>query len=122
MYNIGTDIVDINRVRFLIDKYNLKFINRVFSKDEIKYCLDKKNPSIHFSGKFSAKEAVKKAVSNKYKNIFFPLNKLSIMNNEDGRPFLFTDIIDTSLIDISISHTTNYAISFAILKTDDKYS
>ena len=56
------------------------------------------------------------------KNIFFPLNKLSIMNDRNGRPFLFTDIIDASLIDISISHTTNYAISFAILKTNDKYS
>ena len=118
MYNIGTDIVEIDRIRYLIDKYDSKFLNRVFSKNEIKYCIDKQDPSIHFAGKFSAKEAVKKALSNKYKNISFPFKKLCINNNNEGRPFLAIDNLDSLCIDISISHTNSYAISFAILKTD----
>ena len=122
MYNIGTDIIEVDRIRYLIDKYDSKFIDRIFSKDEIAYCKKKKDPSIHFAGKFSAKEAVKKALSNKYSNIFFPFKKICINNNDKGRPFLTIDNFDSKWVDISISHTNNHAISFAILRTDDKSS
>ena len=116
MYNIGTDIVEIDRIRYLIDRYGLKFISKIFSKNEITYCLDKKDPSIHFAGRFSAKEAIKKAISKSYKDNFFPLNQLSIQNDKNGRPFLSNDFLDSKSIDISISHTTSHAVSFAILK------
>ena len=119
MYNVGTDIVEINRIRRLIDKYKSKFIDRIFSESEIAYCTDKKDPSIHFAGKFSAKEAVKKALSNQYKDTFFSFKEISIINNDKGKPFISIDNIDPRFIDISISHTNNYAISFAILKTND---
>ena len=119
MYNIGTDIIEIDRLRSLIKKYKLKFINRIFSDNEINYCMDKKDPSIHFAGKFAAKEAVKKAISNRYDNISFSFKEICIGNKENGRPFLMMDDFDSELIDISISHTNNYAISFAILKTND---
>ena len=119
MYNVGTDIVEIDRIRYLIDKYKSKFIDRVFSKSEIAYCADKKDPPIHFAGKFSAKEAVKKALSNEYKDTFFSFKEISIINNDKGRPSISINNIDSKLIDISISHTNNYAISFAILKTND---
>ena len=119
MYNIGTDIIEINRLRSLIKKYKLKFINRIFSDDEINYCMDKKDPSIHFAGKFAAKEAVKKAISNRYDNISFSFKEISVCNKKNGRPFLIMNNFDSQLIDISISHTSNYAISFAILKTND---
>tara|TARA_Y100000739_G_scaffold106150_1_gene91225 strand:+ start:180 stop:539 length:360 start_codon:yes stop_codon:yes gene_type:complete len=119
MYNIGTDIIEIDRLRSLIKKYKLKFINRIFSDNEIDYCMDKKDPSIHFAGKFAAKEAVKKAISNRYDNISFSFKEISIGNKKNGRPFLIMNNFNSQLIDISISHTSNYAISFAILKTND---
>ena len=80
--------------------------------------MDKKSPHIHFAGKFSAKEAIKKALSKKYNKISFPFKEICIYNNKLGRPFPFIDNFDSKYIDISISHTNNHAISFAILKTD----
>ena len=40
-----------------IEKYQDKFLNKIFSKEEQDYCFSKSNPNIHFSGKFAAKEA-----------------------------------------------------------------
>ena len=45
-----------------------------------------------------------------------------IKNDKKGRPFLENSTIDSKFINISISHTNDYAISFAILMQDDKYS
>ena len=119
VYNVGTDIVEISRIRYLINTYKSKFIDRIFSKSEIEYCSDKKDPSIHFAGKFSAKEAVKKALSNQYQDISFSFKEITINNNNKGRPFISISNFNSKFIDISISHTNNYAISFAILKTND---
>ena len=94
-------------------------MSKVFTENEASYCKSKANPSIHFAGKFSAKEAVKKALSNQYKDSFFSFKEISIINNDKGRPSISINNIDSKLIDISISHTNNYAISFAILKTND---
>ena len=118
MYNIGTDIVEVSRIKSLIDKYNKKFLLKIFSKNEINYCLSRKNPATHFAGKFSAKEAIKKAISLKYKNQIFPFNEIEIINTKEGRPYLSSKLIKSSLIDLSIAHTDKIAVSFAILKND----
>ena len=118
MYNIGTDVVDIKRIKNIINKYNDKFINKIFSNSEIIYCKSRKNPYIHFAGKFSAKESVKKALSYKYPNKIFPYKDIQIINNKIGRPVVQCDLIDSTFIDISISHTNAIAISFAIINND----
>ena len=40
--SIGVDIVDIGRISKNIDDVNDRFINRVYTKDEINYCKNKK--------------------------------------------------------------------------------
>ena len=122
MYDIGTDIIEVDRIRELIKKYDQRFLNKVFTDNEIIYCMKKRDPSIHFAGKFSAKEAIRKAISSSYSDILFPLNEINIKNDKKGRPFLENSTIDSKFINISISHTNDYAISFAILMLDDKYS
>ena len=65
--SLGIDIVDINRFKKLDSKKNSKFFERVFSKSEIQYCIEFKNSSEHFAGKFAIKESVRKCVGNKIK-------------------------------------------------------
>ena len=85
MYKICADIVEVERIRKLIDKYDFKFLNKIFSSEEIAYCNTHKDPPIHFAGRFSAKEAIKKALSGKHGNILFKFK----IQNEFGvwRPF-----------------------------------
>ena len=59
---IGTDIVDVERIKASIDNYSAKFKNKVFSREEQEYSNSKSNPEIHYSGRFAAKEAVIKAI------------------------------------------------------------
>ena len=60
MIFVGTDIVPINRVEKLIKEKGTHFLNHVFTKLEQNICDGKNSPSIHYSGKFAAKEAIKK--------------------------------------------------------------
>ena len=62
MILVGTDIVPINRIENLIREKGTHFLNHVFTKLEQNVCDGINSPSIHYSGKFAAKEAVKKAL------------------------------------------------------------
>jgi holo-[acyl-carrier protein] synthase len=59
---IGTDIVDVSRIRQLIDDHPDRFIERTYTDKEQSYCAGKSDPSVHYSGRFAAKEAIKKAL------------------------------------------------------------
>ena len=112
----GVDIVDVSRIKSSIEKYQDKFLSKVFNKEEQDYCNSKPNPSIHFSGKFAAKEAVMKAIfcSKKLSSIGF--RDISIVNDNDGTPIVLIHGHFEKSINISISHTHDQAVAFAILK------
>ena len=111
----GVDIVDVDRIKSSIEKYQDKFLSKVFNKEEQDYCNSKSNPFIHFSGKFAAKEAVMKAVFfKKVKLIRF--KDISIINDKNGAPMVYIRGRFEKSINISISHTNDTAIAFAILK------
>ena len=112
----GIDIVDVDRIKSSIEKYQDKFLSKVFNKEEQDYCNSKSNPFIHFSGKFAAKEAIMKAVfcSKKLSSIGF--RDISIMNDKNGAPKVFIRGLYEKSINISISHTNDQAIAFAILQ------
>ena len=111
---IGTDLVDIARIKKLIDKYNTKFLNKIYSVEEQKYCNSKPNPEIHYAGRFAAKEAIIKAIRSSGMHNSIDFNSIIILNNSDGAPYVVLDKICISPIKISISHTDTHAISFAL--------
>ena len=115
MYSVGTDIIEVERVKTLIDKYGDKFLNKIFTSNEITYCESHKNPSIHFAGRFSVKESIKKAASSNYDITRIKFNQISIINDKNGRPYVDCKYFPLDNIDVSISHTQTHAISIAIL-------
>ena len=58
---IGTDIVEVNRIRKSVEQYDERFLNKIFTEVELKYSMKKKNKFQHLAGRFAAKEAVSKA-------------------------------------------------------------
>jgi holo-[acyl-carrier protein] synthase len=109
--NIGIDIEEVKR----FDKYvsNKKLLNKIFSREEIKYCLSKKNVSQHLAVRFAAKEAVWKALSLKYKNLI--VSDISIVNLSNGKPVIFIKNKKYKKVDVSLSHTKNYAAAAAVV-------
>ena len=112
----GVDIVDVDRIKSSIEKYQDKFLSKVFNKEEQDYCNSKSNPFIHFSGKFAAKEAVMKAVFSSKKLNSISFKDISIINDKNGAPMVYIRGRSEKSINISISHTNDTAIAFAILK------
>jgi len=56
------DATDIDRVADVIERHGDRFLHRVFTAQEIAYCVRRRVPAIHFAGRFAAKEAAMKAL------------------------------------------------------------
>ena len=85
IYGIGTDIVNINRIKTIIKKNNQSFKRRVFTKFEVKICEQRKNRAECFAKRFAAKESLFKAIGKKNKLNF---QDVEIRNNTSGAPKL----------------------------------
>ena len=121
---IGTDIVENLRIKKLIK--NKKFINRIFTKNEIEKSKKINNKANYFSKKFSAKEAfVKSLGTGIIKGINF--KDITISNNLNGKPkiilnsklkkFIKKNITKKKLnIFVSISDESKYSISYVIIE------
>ena len=60
----GTDIIEINRVKDSIKQVGDRFLQKVYTKNEIEYCESKKVQKYqHYAARFAAKEATFKAIS-----------------------------------------------------------
>ncbi len=59
---IGIDMVEVDRVRRMIEKYGDGFVEKVFTPEEVAFCADKANPAQHYAVRFAAKEAALKAL------------------------------------------------------------
>ena len=86
IFGIGTDIVNIKRIKTTI-KNNSTFKQRIFSKKEISYCENRKNPASFYAKRFAAKEALSKALGTGIrKDIKF--KDMEILNNKLGKPYI----------------------------------
>lgn len=58
---IGCDVIEVERVKGVLERQGERFMKRVFTEEERAYCLGMKYPWKHFAARFAAKEAVSKA-------------------------------------------------------------
>ncbi len=59
---LGTEIVECARVRATIEEHGERFLTRVYTPGEIRWCQSRKNSTEHFAALWAAKEAVFKAL------------------------------------------------------------
>ena len=117
IYGIGTDIIEISRIEKAINQTAL-FKKKVYTEKEIEHIEKKKNPYASYAGRFASKEAVSKALGTGVYG--FSLSDIEILNDEMGKPYvtLYNAIKEKAqglLIQISISHSREYAVSTVII-------
>jgi len=111
----GTDIIEIDRVKESIEDLGEKFKNKIYTDNEIEYCENRKNAKYqHYAGRFAAKEAIFKAISELLDDKFeISWKDAEILNDKQGKPRVnfksktLNEKIED--IDISISHCKEYA-------------
>ena len=122
----GIDIIEVSRIKENIIKFGDVFLNRIYTKKEIDYCESKKVQKYQsYAGRFAAKEAIFKAVSECLDSKFdIEWIDIEILNDVNGRPFVnFYGNIANKLeekyeIDVSISHIGEIAIANTVIKLE----
>jgi holo-[acyl-carrier protein] synthase len=116
-WNIGVDVVEIARFERLDYLSNKQFYLRVFTSNEINYCLSFNSPAPHFAANFAGKEAVYKAV-NRFCNV--KLHKIEIHRDRNGIPFvnlhLGGNTVSALDVRVSLSHSFSHAVAFAVAR------
>jgi holo-[acyl-carrier protein] synthase len=110
---MGVDIIEIERIEKVIDKWGDNFLRHVFHPEEIAYAQRFKNPAQHYAARFAAKEAVFKAFATRPKITW---KDIKITNNKHGQPVCtFNDKKFKGRIIISLSHSDHYAVASAVI-------
>ncbi|HOK22954.1 MAG TPA: holo-ACP synthase [Candidatus Hydrothermia bacterium] len=114
MVSCGVDIVSIKRFCFLMEKYGVRFLERVFAQEEIGICESRKNKVECFAGKFAAKEAVIKALDLKG----IPLKDIQVLSS-NGKPILKVKGDLLCSVSISVSHEREYAVAMCVYTEEE---
>ena len=118
----GVDIIEVSRIKEMIDKYDESFKSKLYTENEIKYCDSSDiNKYERYAARFAGKEAVYKALDME-SDANIEWKDIEILKEETGRPYVnlkntFNDInqkIDN--IDISLSHIKETAIANVVVK------
>jgi len=116
---VGTDIIEIARIKRIIDRYGSNFLDRLFTQKEQEYCRKYRLSARHFAGRFAAKEAIAKAMGTGIGQHARWID-IEIINDPHGRPqaTLLSDLkhlwMCTTIL-VSISHCKDYATAFAVI-------
>ena len=119
MQYIGVDIIEISRIEVLINRWGKTFLQRVFTPSELK--LYNNAPSL--AARFAAKEAVLKALGACDKGISW--QEIEILAELNGKPSVNllgkakrqAEESTISKLNISLSHTKEYAVAFVTGET-----
>ncbi|MBT3662462.1 MAG: holo-ACP synthase [Candidatus Marinimicrobia bacterium] len=100
----------------MLEKHGDRFTQKTFSQKEINYCDGKANPSVHFAGRFAAKEAIKKCFYSSGMTNQIGFIDIEILPEENGAPAV-SSILNYKYknVMVSISHESEYTIAMAIL-------
>ena len=126
IYGVGTDIVNIERVKKILSKNRDGFIKRVLSEHEQALFANKADSAAYFAKRFAAKEAFAKALGTGIGRVV-SFQDLTIRNNENGKPhFIPSEKLRQYLVEnnikqahLSISDESQNAIAFVVLETFD---
>jgi holo-[acyl-carrier protein] synthase len=123
----GVDMVEIQRVKDSIEQSGETFIKKVFTPGEIEYCENRKNGRYEsYAARFAAKEAVSKALGTGFSE-GVSLKGIELVAGKGGKPKVvlhgstlerYSNMGGISM-DISLTHSYNYAVAFAVLLTKD---
>lgn len=120
MIGIGTDIIEIDRIRKAIKKE--KFLSRFYAKEEIALFMEKKDMAPSAAANFAAKEAFSKALGTGVRSFY--LKDIVILRDELGKPYVVDNQVMQAIkkqygitcIFVTLSHSKTVAVATVVLE------
>jgi holo-[acyl-carrier protein] synthase len=121
----GIDIAEVPRIAATIERFGRRFVERVFTPEEIRYCESKANKAERYAARFAAKEAGMKAIGTGW---YFGVRwqDIEVRRAPGGRPTVtfhgrageFFARLGAVRAHISLTHTKEFAMAHIILESD----
>jgi holo-[acyl-carrier protein] synthase len=121
----GIDITEVDRIAGSVARFGRRFLERVFTPDEIRYCEAKANKAERYAGRFAAKEAAMKAIGTgwsrgvRWQDIEvrrLPGQRPTLAFH--GRALEFFQNVRAVRAQLSITHTKDIAVALVILESE----
>ena len=117
---VGIDVIEIARVRRVLDRHQGRFLERIFTPLEIAYCRGRVQ---ELAARFAAKEAVMKALGTGIRGVSW--RDIEVLPNSRGKPLVGLHRtaaaraaeIGLHELDLSLSHTRAYAVAAVVGET-----
>jgi holo-[acyl-carrier protein] synthase len=122
LLGLGCDVIEVERIRGVLDRQGDRFLQRVFTEEERAYCFSHKHPHLHLAARFAAKEAVSKAFTTGI-GAELGWRSVSIYHGSRNEPLVRLDEqglallgqVGASHVLVSLSHTVTVAMAVAAL-------
>jgi len=120
----GIDIAEVPRIRHSIERFGDRFLRRIFTEGEIRYCDSKANRVERYAARFAAKEAAMKALGTGWSR-GVRWRDCEVVRLPGGRPTMsfhgkageFAARLGVKNAALSLSHTSEQAIAQVILES-----
>ena len=119
---IGTDIVAVARIHAALThpRTGSRFRTKIYTADEVAYCMRRRIPWESFAARFAAKEAVMKALGQKV-----PWTDIAVRRHQDAAPTLQLQqhahrcamALGVARLHLSLSHTKEYATAYVLFES-----
>jgi len=119
----GVDICEVSRMGASIARFGTRFLQRVFTEGEIRYCQSKRNSVERFAARFAAKEAAMKALgTGASRGVTW--TSIEVAHAPGGRPVLrltgktseIAHRLGVNRISLSVTHTESTALAIVIFE------
>ncbi|MBZ5567759.1 MAG: holo-[acyl-carrier-protein] synthase [Acidobacteriia bacterium] len=119
----GIDVAEVPRVAAAIERFGERFLRRIFTENEIRYCDSKANRMERYAARFAAKEAALKAIGTGWRH-GVSWTDVEVRREPGGRPAIafsgkaaeFAARLGVKRSALSLSHTKEHAIASVILE------
>jgi holo-[acyl-carrier protein] synthase len=114
---VGIDIIEVGRVRKVLEKHGERFLKRVYTINEIQQCRGK---VARLAGRFAAKEAISKALGTGLHGVAW--REMEVVQLRSGRPTVTlhgnakrrAELLGLSAFDVSIADLAEFSIAIAV--------
>jgi holo-[acyl-carrier protein] synthase len=122
MNAVGVDIIEIHRIEQALEKFGERFLGRVYTPLEAAFCRGRVS---ELAARFAAKEAVMKALGTGARGVAW--REIEVLPNHRGKPLVYlhgraqrhAERIGLEELDISLSHSRDFAVAFVVGRSQD---